>query len=1028
MPSDKKISGLTALTSLVGVDLLVVVDDSATETKKITFTNLQATAWDFTGGISINSTAMTTTAAELNTLDGYTGNVNDFNIITGAAAAGITAIEFQYLNGVTSAIQTQLNTKAADADVLKKDGSVALAANWDAGNFNIRTLSLTADGLTPGRLIVAGVNGLLSDATVTESSGALGGITIISMSGQLTNTLTIGTAPLVITSTTKVVNLNVDLLDDQSGSYYLDSANFTGVNWTDLIDTGATTLHKHDHGGMDGLADDDHAQYILVAGTRTFTGAQTFINSGIHILDTNASHDLILAVGSDLSADKTFTLTTGDSDRTITLAGNPTLNDWFDQSVKTTVSPGFVALSLAGDLTDYEATNDASPEFRLGSTDAEELHIQTVYDAGLQTLNYVLFQTDVASAIADKGQFIFNVDGTEIVNIDDGGIEIVGTVTIGTAFVLTGGINTFNLTNGTASLDVASGAVVDVNAGLTVESASLINQDLTSDASPTFAGLILSGAINSDVVGNTGTFTNTTDNASVQVAIFEGDRATPVTSDAAYISLKLSDSAGNQDEFGRIAWVADDATSTSEDGRIEFYNIVAGILQSTPVLTLDGGNVGIGTTGPGQRLSVQGALLLGPTANNTINALIYADAGIVRFRNTVDTNYVDIDAATVNARTAMVVIGTSASTFAGPIQVTSASNSYFTGGGNVGIGTTGPDRLLHPEVSDAIINAVTYGLRISHITSGTAAASFGTGIEFELEGADTTNLVAGAIETIWTDASTGSEDADMIFKVSTGGAVASETMRIISSGYLGINTTGPDRRLDVLDATNPQLRLTYTDGSVYTDLQTDSTGRLIITPSGGDVTFYRVDNAPVLNFNRDDSTPLANDNLIQFIFYGDDSLGNSTQWGYTSFVATNVTNGTETGKYVWNALDSAADNEAMNLTAAGLLSVDADGGGTDDPVLLFDDYDDAVTIQKGIQKRNRKLLSNMGIYSRKDTGSGYMMKLQPMINLLGGGIYQTRELIDAIVSDLKNELGIPLKKATGILEKFAEKTKLITEH
>ena len=81
MPSDKKISGLTALTSLVGVDLLVVVDDSATETKKITFTNLQATAWDFTGGISINSTAMTTTAAELNTLDGYTGNVNDFNII-----------------------------------------------------------------------------------------------------------------------------------------------------------------------------------------------------------------------------------------------------------------------------------------------------------------------------------------------------------------------------------------------------------------------------------------------------------------------------------------------------------------------------------------------------------------------------------------------------------------------------------------------------------------------------------------------------------------------------------------------------------------------------------------------------------------------------------------------------------------------------------------------------------------------------------------------------------------------------------
>ena len=41
-----------------------------------------------------------------------------------------------------------------------------------------------------------------------------------------------------------------------------------------------------------------------------------------------------------------------------------------------------------------------------------------------------------------------NLVWKEIVNIDDGGIEIVGTVTIGTAFVLTGGINTFNFVRG----------------------------------------------------------------------------------------------------------------------------------------------------------------------------------------------------------------------------------------------------------------------------------------------------------------------------------------------------------------------------------------------------------------------------------------------------------------------------------------------------------------------------------------------------------------------------------------------------
>ena len=91
------------------------------------------------------------------------------------------------------------------------------------------------------------------------------GIVSLTASGQLTSTLITGTAPLVIASTTKVTNLNADLLDDQSGAYYLDSANFTGTNWTDLTDTGATTLHKHDHGGMDGLADNDHPQYLLVS-------------------------------------------------------------------------------------------------------------------------------------------------------------------------------------------------------------------------------------------------------------------------------------------------------------------------------------------------------------------------------------------------------------------------------------------------------------------------------------------------------------------------------------------------------------------------------------------------------------------------------------------------------------------------------------------------------------------------------------------------------------------------------------------
>lgn len=55
------------------------------------------------------------------------------------------------------------------------------------------------------------------------------------------------------------------------------------------------------------------------------TGALTLTNTGLHLLDTNASHDLIIAPGSNLTADRTLTLTTGDANRTLTLSGDATL-------------------------------------------------------------------------------------------------------------------------------------------------------------------------------------------------------------------------------------------------------------------------------------------------------------------------------------------------------------------------------------------------------------------------------------------------------------------------------------------------------------------------------------------------------------------------------------------------------------------------------------------------------------------------------------------------------------------------------
>jgi hypothetical protein len=60
----------------------------------------------------------------------------------------------------------------------------------------------------------------------------------------------------------------------------------------------------------------------------------------------------------------------------------------------------------------------------------------------------------------------------------------------------------------------------------------------------------------------------------------------------------------------------------------------------------------------------------------------------------------------------------------------------------------------------------------------------------------------------------------------------STKLTVLNNGNVGIGTTGPDAKLDVLSTSGAQLRLSYTDGTVYTDLTTDASGNLSIAGSG----------------------------------------------------------------------------------------------------------------------------------------------------------------------------------------------------
>ena len=105
--ANSKLTGLTALTSPASGDKLYIVDvsdttDSASGTsKQITYGNL----------ISLAGLGVTASVAELNILDGATLDVTELNVLDGIPGT-LTATELGYVDGVTSAIQTQINTKA----------------------------------------------------------------------------------------------------------------------------------------------------------------------------------------------------------------------------------------------------------------------------------------------------------------------------------------------------------------------------------------------------------------------------------------------------------------------------------------------------------------------------------------------------------------------------------------------------------------------------------------------------------------------------------------------------------------------------------------------------------------------------------------------------------------------------------------------------------------------------------------------------------------------------------------------------
>ena len=64
---------------------------------------------------ALTNLGFTATVSEINKIDGFTGTYEDLNYAKDLRATGVTSTEYDYLDGVTSNIQTQINTANANS-------------------------------------------------------------------------------------------------------------------------------------------------------------------------------------------------------------------------------------------------------------------------------------------------------------------------------------------------------------------------------------------------------------------------------------------------------------------------------------------------------------------------------------------------------------------------------------------------------------------------------------------------------------------------------------------------------------------------------------------------------------------------------------------------------------------------------------------------------------------------------------------------------------------------------------------------
>lgn len=299
------------------------------------------------GGWRMINSARTTVIEFFDTGDAeFSGDVTAASFIgDGSALTGVSGdFTSSTITGLTEVVPAAgdfiIGTDATDSNALKK--------------FDIEDILGAGGGVTDGATLSTGLTFPVSGLHILDTNAshdlilnnnfdltADRTLNIIIGDSNRTFTLT-GDASLSGTNTgDQTITLTGDVTGTGTGSFSTTIAagavDIAMINATGTP-SGSTVLYGDGTWGAvaGGITDGD-----------TLSTGFTFPLAGLHILDTNATHDLILSPGSNLTADRTLTITTGDQDRTLQISGTANVGT----GTFTGTNTGDQTITLQGDVT-----------------------------------------------------------------------------------------------------------------------------------------------------------------------------------------------------------------------------------------------------------------------------------------------------------------------------------------------------------------------------------------------------------------------------------------------------------------------------------------------------------------------------------------------------------------------------------------------------------------------------------------------------------------------------------------------------